>query len=295
MPGTTARLAGLAVDRGCGARQGRAVEGVPLDALISRMLSRSPFDYRVAADDSEREVAYRLRGSAVIDSGWWPAGDLPGGMERDEYDDRAIQVIGWDGAVAMSTGRVVLPPGLPTEDACGIVVEPRGEVVDVGRMCVARTHQSLEHAAFIGLMCRLYLAMRERGFRVACGMMSAPARCPDAPASASAGDTRPGTEYWNELRAPVRFGLMSATRLLDEAQDRLADPQAARTSAVFAPPKPNEFDSAQPGARGRGCPGRRRCRAPGRWCAGRRPAGPAAARSEIRLTIASTAPDPPIM
>ena len=84
------------------------MNGVPLDALVTRMLSRSPFDYRVAADDSERRVAYRLRGSAVMDRGWCMAGDLPGGMERDEYDDRAIQVIGWDGDVAMSTGRVVL-------------------------------------------------------------------------------------------------------------------------------------------------------------------------------------------
>ena len=43
-----------------------AMDGVPLDALVTRMLSVSPFDYRVAAGDSEREVAYRLRGSAVL-------------------------------------------------------------------------------------------------------------------------------------------------------------------------------------------------------------------------------------
>src|SRR5262249_60623332 len=96
------------VDRGAGAGQGRAMDGVPLDALITRMLARSPFDYRVAATDSEREVAYRLRGSTVLDRGWCTASDLPGGMERDEHDDRAIHVIGWDGDVAMSTGRVVL-------------------------------------------------------------------------------------------------------------------------------------------------------------------------------------------
>ena len=235
------------VDVGWVARQGRAVEGAPLDDLITTMLSRSRFDYRVAADESEREVAYRLRGNAVIDSGWRLAGDLPGGLERDEYDDRAIQVIGWDGAVAMSTGRVVLPPGLPTEDACGIVVEPRGEVVDVGRMCVARTHQSLEHDAFIGLMCRLYLVMRERGFLVACGMMSAPARALMSLFGLRLEILGPEQGYWNEVRAPVRFGLMSATRLLDEAQDPPADAQAARTSAVFAPPNPKELESEQPG------------------------------------------------
>jgi hypothetical protein len=220
------------------------MDGLPLDALITRMLARSPFDYRVADGDSEREIAYRLRGGAVLDRGWCTASDLPGGMERDEYDDRAIQVIGWDGDVAMSTGRVVLPPGLPTEEACGIVVEPRGGVVDVGRMCVAPSHQSLEHAAFIGLMCRLYLVMRERGYRFACGMMSPPARAMMGLFGLQLEILGPERTYWNEPRAPVRFSLMSAARLVAGSQDQLADRQAASTSTVFAPPKPNELDSA---------------------------------------------------
>jgi hypothetical protein len=220
------------------------MDGVPLDALVARMLSRSRFEYRVAADGAEREVAYRLRGSAVLDRGWCTAGDLPAGMERDAYDDHAIQVIGWDGAVAMSTGRVVLPPGLPTEEACGIVVQPRGEVVDVGRMCVARSHQGLEHSALIGLMCRLYLVMREHGFRVACGMMSAPARALMSLFGLQLEILGPERTYWNEPRAPVGFSLMSATRLLAGAQGQLAGAQAASTSTVFAPPKPKELDSA---------------------------------------------------
>jgi len=194
------------------------MDGLPLDALITRMLARSPFDYRVAAEDSEREIAYRLRGSAVLDRGWCTAGDLLDGVERDGYDDRAIQVIGWDGDVAMSTGRVVLPPGLPTEEACGIVVEPRGEVVDVGRMCVAPSHQSLEHAALIGLMCRLYLAMREHDFAVACGMMSVPARAMMGLFGLQLEILGPERTYWNEPRAPVRFSLMSAARLLAGAE-----------------------------------------------------------------------------
>jgi len=54
----------------------------------------------------------------------------------------------------------------------------------------------------------------------------------------------PERMYWNEPRAPVRFSLMSATRLVAGAHSQLADPQAARTSAVFVPPKPKELDSA---------------------------------------------------
>src|SRR5262249_44756402 len=240
------------VDVGWSARQGRAVDAAPLDDLVAGMLSRSRFGYRVAAGEAEREVAYRLRGQAVLESGWQQAADLPGRIERDEYDDHAIQVIGWDGAVAMSTRRVVLPPGLPTEDVCGLVVEPRGEVVDVGRMCVARSHQSLEHDAFTGLMCRLYLAMREHGFSVACGMMSAPARALMRLLGLRLELLGPEQAYWHELRTPVRFSLTSATRLLDEAQAPAADPQAASTSAVFAPPKPKELDRTQPGPMGRG-------------------------------------------
>src|SRR4051812_41695581 len=148
------------------------VEGVPLDLLVTRLLARSPFDYRLAADDAERDLAYRLRGQVVVERGWRTGDELPGGLERDEFDDRALHVLGWDGDVPMSTGRVVLPPGLPTEVACGIVVNPPGEVVDVGRMCVVPGHQGLEHAALIGLMCRLYLEMRAHGYVIACGMMS---------------------------------------------------------------------------------------------------------------------------
>ena len=51
------------------------MEGVPLDALVTRMLSRSPFDYRVAADDSEREIAYwraRIKKCLVGRTGFEP-------------------------------------------------------------------------------------------------------------------------------------------------------------------------------------------------------------------------------
>ena len=93
-------------------------------------------------------------------------------------------------------------------------------------------------------MCRLYLVMREQGFRDACGMMSAPARALMRLFGLKLEILGPERAYWNELRAPVRFSLMSATRLLAGAQGQLADPQAARTSAVFVPPKPKELDSA---------------------------------------------------
>jgi hypothetical protein len=192
------------------------VDAVPLDLLVTRLLERSPFDYRVAVDDAERELALMLRGRVVVEQGWRTADDLPGGLEQDEYDDRALHVLGWDGDVAMSTGRVVLPPGLPTEDACGIVVDPPGRVVDVGRMCVLPGHQGLEHAALIGLMCRLYLEMRARGYEVACGMMSARARVLVRYLGLQIETLGAEREYWNELRMPVRFSLLSNVQVLQD-------------------------------------------------------------------------------
>jgi N-acyl-L-homoserine lactone synthetase len=191
-------------------------DGVPLDILVHRLLEQSPFDYRLARDDAERELALRLRGQVVVERGWRSAAELGRRLEQDEYDERALHVLGWDGDVPMSTGRVVLPPGLPTEDACGIVVDPAGQVVDVGRMCVLPAHQGLEHAAFIGLMCRLYLEMRAHGYDVACGMMSAPARTLVRHLGLQIETLGPEREYWNEPRTPVRFSLLSNVQVIQE-------------------------------------------------------------------------------
>jgi hypothetical protein len=186
------------------------VDGVPLDDLVTRLLSMSGFEYRLALDDRDRDISYRIRGEMVLRQGWSRPEDLPGGRERDAYDERALHVLGWDGDVPMSTGRIVLPPQLPTEDSCGLVVEPVGKVVDVGRMCVVGSYQGLEHAAFVGLMCRLYLEMRAQGYAVACGMMSARAQVLVRHLGLRLEQLGPEREYWNEVRTPVRFSLLSS-------------------------------------------------------------------------------------
>ncbi|MGZ4467786.1 MAG: hypothetical protein ACXVXB_04850 [Nocardioidaceae bacterium] len=191
-----------------------------LDALVSRVLRTSAFRYTLAETPAERDLAFRLRGRTVLDEGWGTAGDFPDGRETDEYDGRALHVLGWDGAVAMCTGRVVLPPGLPTEDACGLVVEPAGEVVDVGRMCVARSHQSLQHAAFVGLMCRLYLEMRAHGYAVAAGMMTVQAQSLVRLLGLRLERLGPPRGYWGEQRTPVRFLLTANAESLRSRWDR---------------------------------------------------------------------------
>ena len=183
---------------------------VSLDALAQRILTGSGYRFTLADADASRDAAYRLRHEAVIDHGW--SHDSDGCLddrERDHHDVRAIQLLGWDGEHAIATGRLVLPPGpLPTEEACGLIVEPRGQVVDVGRMTVERAYQGPGHPVFVALLARLYLEVRARGFDVACGMMSPRARALMRLLGLQIemlGDDR---LYWGEPRAPVRFSVM---------------------------------------------------------------------------------------
>lgn len=192
----------------------------PLDRLASSVLTRYDYRFTVASGEAEREVAYRLRYLAIIDEGWPLEAALPDGRDRDAYDDAAVHVIGWHGETAVATGRLVLPPGaLPTEEICGITVEPRGRVVDVGRMTVVGHHQREGHAAFLALLARLYLEVRARGYEVACGLMSARTRALMRLLGLRIevlGEERP---HRGDTRAPVRFAAAdSSTSLIAQWQ-----------------------------------------------------------------------------
>lgn len=181
---------------------------VTLDGLVTRVLDSYGYTFAVAGSAAEREIGYRIRYRAAAAAGWIDGGD-PTGLERDAYDEVATHVVGFLDGDPVSTGRLVLPPArLPTEDACGLVVQPAGHVVDVGRMAVVPEHQSRAHAAFVALMCRLYLEMRRAGFATACGMMSGPARRLVRLFGLTLEMLGEDREHWHEQRAPVRFSLV---------------------------------------------------------------------------------------
>jgi hypothetical protein len=216
---------------------------ISFDALARNIVERSGYRFTEAGSDAERDVAFRLRYQAVVDQGWTPeagpmvgashpeerpdafpptssglardGGDRDGyggtplasdGRERDAYDDRSVHIVGWDGDSAIATGRIVLPPGpLPSEELCGIRIEPHGKVVEVGRMTVARSHQDPGHGLFVALLARLYLEVRARGYEVACGMMSPRARSLVRLLGLQLEILGEDRLYWGERRAPVRF------------------------------------------------------------------------------------------
>lgn len=216
-----------------------------LDDLAARLLAASPYRFTLATGPADRAIAYGIRAEVSVQAGWVPPGSLPGGLDRDEFDDAAAHMLGWRGAEPVCTGRLVFPPGpLPTEAACGLVVEPAGQVVEVGRMAVLGPHQTFGHGAFLALLCRLYLEARAAGYEFACGMMAAPARSLVARLGLRLEQLGPERAHHGQLRAPVRFVLTSNAQRLVDRWAAGAQDGGPSTRQASTPPKPNEFDRA---------------------------------------------------
>src|SRR3989304_5818130 len=102
------------------------------DALAAQLIARAaPLMFSVAQSRAEREAVYRLRYSIVVEKGWARPADFPDGVERDAYDDTAVQVVAWDDdTLAAATRLVPTAPGhpLPTEEAFGLKIEPRTQM-----------------------------------------------------------------------------------------------------------------------------------------------------------------------
>src|SRR5918912_1022619 len=105
--------------------------------------------------------------------------------------------------------RVVLPaPGLrlPVEDAFGVEVEPRGSVVEAGRLVIAPEHRGdPAHRIWGALFARAWLTVRGLGFSLLCGAASSGMverlRVLGLPFEVIG----PARRYWGERRVPVRL------------------------------------------------------------------------------------------
>ncbi|HEY7077249.1 MAG TPA: GNAT family N-acetyltransferase [Solirubrobacteraceae bacterium] len=180
-----------------------------LDRLSERLLAADA-GVRVApaTTNGERQAAYRLRHEQVV-HGWAHQEALADGLERDAYDAEALHVLAWRGDAAAGTLRLVLPSAgrrLPVEAAFDLDIEPRGAVVEAGRLVIAPAFRGdPAHRIWGALFAHAWLSLRERGFSVLAGAASprmvARLRALGLPFEIL-GPARP---YWGEDRHPVRL------------------------------------------------------------------------------------------
>jgi N-acyl-L-homoserine lactone synthetase len=181
-----------------------------LDRLAERLLAAAaPLRVDVARDARELEAVFRLRYEHVVAEGWARADELPEGLERDAFDGDATQIAAWDGEALVGTLRLVLPSEgrrLPVEEAFGVVLEPRGRVVDVGRLLIAERHRGEPaHRAWGALFARCWLEARAAGFTVLGGTATAGLVERFRALGLAFEILGPAQAYWGEERHPVRL------------------------------------------------------------------------------------------
>ena len=146
------------------------------DAVAAQLIAQAaPLMFSVAQSPEEREAVYRMRYSIVVEKGWAKPEDFPDGVERDAYDDTAVQIVAWDDDTLAAATRLVPPvPGLPlpTEEAFGLKIESRTQMMDVGRTCVARAYRDAQHRVLAGLLGRTWIELRAGGCTEACGIVA---------------------------------------------------------------------------------------------------------------------------
>jgi len=145
----------------------RASKLTTLDLLTSAVVKRAlPVRFRLANSFFDLEQVFRLRYQVVVEKGWAKAENFPEDTERDAYDERAAHILALDDGKLIGTSRLVFPqPGsrLPTEEAFDLVFEPKGEVADIGRVCVAPSYRGQNWRIFSALVSQTWIEMRNRG------------------------------------------------------------------------------------------------------------------------------------
>jgi hypothetical protein len=166
----------------------------------------APLRFETADTDATRDAVYRLRCEVVVARGWAQPAGFPDGRESDDYDPLAIHIAAWDGARLAATSRMVLPaPGLilPTERAFQVVLEPAGQVVDMGRQIVHGDYSGNQHLVFAALLGKTWLELRARGFVWVGGDFTPAVTRLYRLMGFQVRQVGPGRIYWGEERFPV--------------------------------------------------------------------------------------------
>jgi N-acyl-L-homoserine lactone synthetase len=148
------------------------------DAVAMALLRwLEPLRFAEAADERQREASYRLRYKAILEVGMEDSARFPAEMERDEFDSDAVHIVGWSGAEAIATCRLVFPSPhrpLPFENVFGPLCDAPGPLVEWGRVTVDSRLRGEGGRIFMGLAARGWLAMRSRGLSTVVGVTPEP-------------------------------------------------------------------------------------------------------------------------
>jgi N-acyl-L-homoserine lactone synthetase len=180
---------------------------IALDRLSERLLAQAaPLRAEVTTD---LEPVHRLRYAHVVGAGWARPEELPGEVERDDYDGVAVHVAAWDGDALVGAIRVVPPVAgrrLPVEAAFGVDVPPAGAVAEIGRLLIAPGFRGdPAHRAWGALFARSWLECRRLGLAVLAGSTT-PAMVERCRAIGLAFEVLgPPRPHWGEARVPVRL------------------------------------------------------------------------------------------
>jgi hypothetical protein len=146
-----------------------------MDILERQKAVTAPIRFKVVQTPADLEAVYRLRYRVAVARGWVLPEKFPDGLESDAYDARAVSIAAWGDGSLVAAARIVLPiPGepLPTEVASGLTIEPRGRVVELGRVVVDPGSAVPRRPIFLGMADEIWRQMRDREFAVACGNLS---------------------------------------------------------------------------------------------------------------------------
>jgi len=147
------------------------------DLLAQRMLRAArPVHFDIARSARELDAVYRLRFRTIVERGWACREQFQSGIEKDEYDDTAVQIVALQAGAVVGATRIVLPsPGcrLPTEEAFSFNVNLHNRVADVARACRDSRYHDPHQRVFLGLLSKAWIEIRARGFTNVLGVMEA--------------------------------------------------------------------------------------------------------------------------
>ena len=133
---------------------------------------------------------------------------FPNGMERDAFDDAAVQILGWDGQMPIATCRVLTPDSdraLPILTEFGIDLPDAGGVAECGRLVVDPGYRGDGHSVILGLAAQGWMSLRDRGYSRVIAATTGRLIALFEALGFRIARLGPAREYWREERFPILF------------------------------------------------------------------------------------------